>query len=266
MTLHEYELRYPGGLRIGDTHVHTCETDGWIRPTQTVDLARKNKLDEIAITDHDNYGASVQAQQYAERNGFKDIIVHRGSEIYTPEGHVLAIGITSDIAPGQSVGDTIKRVHEQKGIAIAAHPGLQHADSLGFDTLERIMDSADPDAHFDGIEVYNANADHVRKIPFFGKRLFSVDSNKATETFYNAHKTHPHIGAAVGGSDAHLPGVVALGVTGFWGDNLIESIHNRQTTVFEAKDWHVNPAVNLVLQYIGAAVRMRFQKRFGRRG
>ncbi len=48
-----------------DLHLHTTASDGQLRPSELVELARKNHLNTIAITDHDTTDGLLEAQQAA---------------------------------------------------------------------------------------------------------------------------------------------------------------------------------------------------------
>jgi 3',5'-nucleoside bisphosphate phosphatase len=49
-----------------DLHLHTTASDGQLRPAELVQLARKNHLNTIAITDHDTTDGLREAQQAAD--------------------------------------------------------------------------------------------------------------------------------------------------------------------------------------------------------
>ena len=49
-----------------DLHLHTTASDGQLRPAELVQLARKHRLNTIAITDHDTTDGLQEAQQAAD--------------------------------------------------------------------------------------------------------------------------------------------------------------------------------------------------------
>lgn len=51
-------------LRI-DLHLHTTASDGLLKPSELIKLARKHRLNTIAITDHDSIDGIAEAQQVA---------------------------------------------------------------------------------------------------------------------------------------------------------------------------------------------------------
>ena len=72
-----------------DLHVHTDSSDGTMSYREVIDLAVKQKLSGIAITDHDNVGSIEKAREYASSlDNFKLIpgiefsCVHQGEEVH----------------------------------------------------------------------------------------------------------------------------------------------------------------------------------------
>ncbi len=112
-----------------DIHTYTSRHS----PCSTISLedlilAEMRVVDGIAITDHDNL-MSVDEADYL--SGKYDFVVLPGVEI-SAEGiyaHILAYGIEREIKPGLGVEETIARIHDQGGVAVAAHP-LRYVDDL----------------------------------------------------------------------------------------------------------------------------------------
>ncbi len=155
-----------------DIHIHSkYSNDGVLEINEIIKIAKKVGLDGIAITDHN----SMEAYRKIES---KEIEIIKGVEISSASGHIIALNINEIIPKGLSVDETIERIHEQGGIAIAVHPyrfwsGLGEENIVGkkFDVIEvlngrckklnnqRAMDlaqrlnkpfSAGSDAHFAG--------------------------------------------------------------------------------------------------------------------
>ena len=192
----------------GDLHVHTdCsltlpiskKPHVFYSPTQAVRQAIKIGLDFLAITDHDSTEGVKKAQIEAERifkKTGKKIFVIPGQEITTslfqlaginlpiPGAHILAYGIKKRIPPFLPIGKTIELIHDQAGIAVAAHPFHRGTISI----KERV--ALFP---FDGIEVYNANnrIKRDKKARQFARQLKLIE---------------------FGGSDAHLLEVIGAGL------------------------------------------------------
>ncbi|WP_455368128.1 PHP domain-containing protein [[Eubacterium] cellulosolvens] len=105
-----------------DLHTHT---DGY-SPCSRISLeqlilAETRLVDGIAITDHDHLMRDGEAEALTKKYG---LLVMPGIEI-SADGiyaHILAFGINKEVRPDLGVEETIFKIHEQKGVAIAAHP------------------------------------------------------------------------------------------------------------------------------------------------
>src|SRR5579864_9474354 len=103
-----------------DLHMHTRYSDG--RPTVRAlldHIARRTRLQVIAITDHDTIEGALEARALQARYPFEVVV---GEEISSREGHILALFLRQHVAPGMSAAETIAAIHEHGGLAIAAHP------------------------------------------------------------------------------------------------------------------------------------------------
>ncbi len=104
-----------------DLHTHTNASDGWPTPLQLVEHAsRRAHLDVIAVTDHDTIQGAVRAAEHAARRSKLHVIV--GEEVSSRDGHIIGLFLEKRVPPGLSAAATIHTIHEQGGIAIAAHP------------------------------------------------------------------------------------------------------------------------------------------------
>jgi len=82
-------------------HMHTTEsrgtrivTDSIINPKQAVDIAKKNGINAIAITEHNTTSTYSKIKDYAEKNG---ILLIKGIEINTIDGHLIGLDVDLDI-------------------------------------------------------------------------------------------------------------------------------------------------------------------------
>jgi len=72
----------------GDFHIHTTASDGVLTPKEVIELAKKNNLDIIAITDHDTTAGIEEALEYGYAIGVKVIpgielsALHNGESIH----------------------------------------------------------------------------------------------------------------------------------------------------------------------------------------
>jgi predicted metal-dependent phosphoesterase TrpH len=103
------------GLKI-DLHVHTCYSpDSTITLKDVVTYCRKRGLDGVAITDHNTLRGALKLKS-------RDIIVVPGIEISTSNGHLLGLNVNRLISANLNIEETINRIHEAGGIAVAPHP------------------------------------------------------------------------------------------------------------------------------------------------
>jgi hypothetical protein len=112
-------------LRVeGVVHVHTTLSDGGGSPEEVVAAARTAGLSFVAITDHNNLDAKPL-------EGYRDgVLVLVGSELSTPKGHVLGLGLDRD-PPFRFNGDArdaVGDVLRLGGVPFAAHPFSARAD------------------------------------------------------------------------------------------------------------------------------------------
>jgi hypothetical protein len=172
-----------------DMHVHSKysgDTDS--EPEEAILHAISLNLQGIAFTEHYSYAASDYAESLKDKYS-DSILILRGVEFSTEEGHCLIFGVDTDrlairYAP---VGDVVKMVTAQGGIVIPSHP-FRGGNSLG----DRIHDLKGITA----VEGYNGNNMHS----------FNVRAIEAARIL-NLPFT--------GGSDAHAPGEVGSCYTEF---------------------------------------------------
>lgn len=131
-----------------ELHCHTRHSisvaplDSMEEPAEVVRQAKRAGLAGIAITDHNNNAGWKEARDEAERQG---IVFIPGMEISSRSGHILGLGLSDKVRSGLGLGETIDRIHDAGGIAVAAHP----FDIRGHGVRERFKEA-------DGVEVFNA--------------------------------------------------------------------------------------------------------------
>ncbi len=194
-----------------DVHVHTRYSgfgsysfisfpESITDPARAVEAAYRKKLDVLCITDHDTIHGALIAKKCA-----KDIDVVVGEEVSSEDGEILALFIQEEIKPGLSAPETIDIIHDQGGIAVAAHPFSPQCPSLG----KKICC-----LKLDGVEVFNA----CHRDAY---------SNLMAQTFSPAKL------ARMGSSDAHSVNMIGNGYTIFEGrtsEELRRSILKRKTS------------------------------------
>lgn len=197
-----------------DLHLHTTYSDGHSTPAQLVQyVLNHTTIRIIAVTDHDQIDGAYEAQKHAEGTGLHIII---GEEISTREGHLLAYFIHERIRPGMSAHDTITAVHEQGGLAVAAHPYDWMVRSLGHFGLLTHAAEDHRFWNFDAIEALNAS---------LRPRYANIRATQAARTLNLP---------IIGGSDSHLLDTIGYGYTEFQGNSptqLRQAITSYQTSV-----------------------------------
>jgi predicted metal-dependent phosphoesterase TrpH len=154
-----------------DLHVHSYYSyDSLITPKELVFYAKKRGLDGVAITDHDRIDGALKIAEET------DFMIIPGIEISSSDGHVIGLNVQEQIPRGLSADETVDRIHDAGGIAVACHPVTFFKGSLGKHVTSK----------FDAVEVINSSA-----FPF----RYSVK---------NSQKIASRLGVAqVAGSDAH---------------------------------------------------------------
>ena len=179
-----------------DLHVHSNHSDGLAKIPEILEYTANNTdLKVIAITDHNTIQGALFAKELEDIYGVEVIV---GEEMSTTHGHIIGLFLTEEIPARLTPVETLRRIHEQGGIAIIPHPfsarGVfgplgrgKFATSLG-------------EIAFHALEVYNS-------VPYLGwaNRL-------AAKMFTQGQGI-----AAVGGSDAHVLDAIGKGCTLFRG-------------------------------------------------
>jgi predicted metal-dependent phosphoesterase TrpH len=109
-----------------------------------IEAAIRRGLQGMIITDHDNVMGGLVGKRTAK--AYKGFQVVPGAEVTSRSGHILAIGIEVNVPKRLSVEETVEKIHDLGGIAIASHPFSNRVrPSLGEECLKT-----------DGIEVFNS--------------------------------------------------------------------------------------------------------------
>jgi hypothetical protein len=154
-----------------DLHVHTHYSyDSLITPEELVFYAKKRGLDGVAVTDHDRLDGALKIAKET------DFLIIPGMEISSLNGHVIGLNLQEPVPSGLSVDETVDKIHELGGIAIACHPVTFFKGSL----------KKHVNSKFDAVEVINSSA-----IPF----NYSVRRSKEIASRLGITR--------VAGSDAH---------------------------------------------------------------
>jgi len=199
-----------------DPHIHTTFSDGRHSPREVVDRASGlPSLDIIAITDHDCIEGALEAVQHAEARGTA-LRVIVGEEVSSRDGHILGLFLRELVSPGMSALDTILAIHEQGGLAIAAHP-FRRPGREGVAALAASLP-------FDAVEVLNG-----------------APTPRARAANHRAARIDLRGRAVTAGSDAHIKEMVARCCTAYPGAGPLdfrEAIRHARTRAVRRR---VNP-------------------------
>lgn len=209
-----------------DLHIHTKISDGKPTVEEVVDYVQnKTDLNVIAITDHDEIEGAYEARKLVKEKGY-DFEVVIGEEITAKEGHVLALFIKEKIQPQLSTKETIRKIHEQGGIAVAAHP-FYHTrfKSQEYVTLDGVGAVTLIKEKFDALETVSAS-------PTLNEENLKAKYLNRTLLFKSE----------LGTSDAHIKEAIGMGYTLFEGKtpaDLRKAIERGQTQAYLRK-WRKN--------------------------
>jgi predicted metal-dependent phosphoesterase TrpH len=193
-----------------ELHVHSdLSYDGRDPVTKLLQQAAAVGLDGLAITDHDEISASLEAAERASEYGLVGI---PGMEVTTSAGHVLAIGVEELVPPDLSFAETVDRIHDLGGIAIVPHPFQEFRSGVLAEIDESELTRAD------AIEVFNS-------------RLLTGRANRQAERF--ARRSNM---PRTAGSDAHIFEMVGRAVTHVETDErsvaaIVDAIRDGRTSV-----------------------------------
>ena len=134
-----------------ETHCHTVYSNRYSRrfdalntPREMIEAAIEKGLQGIVVTDHDCVKGGLVARKVAK--AYNDFQVIPGAEITSRSGHILAIGIETDIPKGLTVEETVSKIRDFGGISVTSHPfSTRVQPSLREQCLKT-----------DGVEVFNA--------------------------------------------------------------------------------------------------------------
>jgi predicted metal-dependent phosphoesterase TrpH len=176
-------------------------------------------LDAIAITDHDELDASLDAVEKAPEYGLVGIA---GMEVTSAAGHVLAFGIDELIPAGLSFDETLDRIRDQGGVAVVPHPFQKSRHGVAPHITRDQLASAD------AIEVYNS-------------RLLTGLANRRAEKFA-AKRGLP----MTAGSDAHISEMVGQAITEVATEErdsgaILDAIAEGRTSYIGSRTpWHIS--------------------------
>jgi predicted metal-dependent phosphoesterase TrpH len=182
-----------------DLHIHTALGDGMAEIPELLEYVQlQTDLDVIAITEHDDLRAALEAREAWARGSYRyDFIV--GEEVTTIEGHVVALFLEEPVDGLKPLAPTLEAIHNQGGLAVIPHPMSWLTRSLGQRAIERVLKERKDGVYFDAIEVSGSLA----------ARVTSAKAHRLNHERYRLPE--------VGGSDAHFPETIGTSRTAFEG-------------------------------------------------
>jgi predicted metal-dependent phosphoesterase TrpH len=206
-----------GGYEVieADFHVHSHFGDGILSPFSLVLQARRQGLQAIAITDHNQIFGARCARWFSKLIGGPTVLV--GEEITAPAFHLIAVGLNERVTWRQSPSDAIREIHRQGGVAIAGHPGRKYWTAYD-DVIQEL----------DGTEVMHPVA------------YTSGERGKEIREFYRRADASGRNLTAVGSSDYHWFNSLGLCRTFVFVRNndereILNALREGRTVVYDAE-------------------------------
>jgi predicted metal-dependent phosphoesterase TrpH len=194
-----------------DLHIHSrYSADGVLDPSAIVDIARKNGLSGIAITDHNTISGALAAKKYET----EDLQVIIGAEITTEKGEITGLFLSREITSRKAEA-VIYEIKSQGGLVVIPHP---------FDDMRHAaFHPSDKDSRFiDALEVFNA-------------RCVFLEYNRRAWEFARRHRL-----PALAGSDAHFANEIGNAGIISYSRDIKEAIINKNNAVFGNKSRLIN--------------------------
>jgi len=193
-----------------ELHTHSAAShDGRDSVELLLEQAEAVGLDALAVTDHDEIEASLEAVSLAPEYGLIGI---PGVEVSTADGHVLALGVEELVPAGMGFAETLTYIRDRGGTAVVPHPFQESRSGV----LAKI--TKDELATADAIEVYNS-------------RLLIGYANRQAKRFASRRGL-----PMTAGSDAHICEMVGQAITWVDADEptseaILDAIRDGRTEV-----------------------------------
>lgn len=205
----------------GNTHLHSCYSDGLEEPLQHIGAAFKHGYDYIALTDHNNYGGSMVAQSFLEKLDFSKasrmLTILNGEEFscnYQPM-HIISLGADQPMPKELYIKDEIPKfeneeeqyewiiqqlnilcdtIHQHNGLVVLCHPYWKPIyDWVRLDSPHKLIKEFIRTGKIDAFEVVGGspkNQNYVAQL----QHLLALESLSLTNKKY----------AFLGQSDSHV--------------------------------------------------------------
>ncbi len=203
-----------------ELHAHSALShDGRDSVELLLEQAAAVGLDALAVTDHDEIAASLDAVELAPEYGLVGI---PGMEVTSAAGHVLALGVEELVPAGLPFDETLDRIRERGGVAVVPHPFQSSRHGVARHVTPDQLASAD------AIEVYNS-------------RLLTGLKNRKADRFATRRGL-----PKTAGSDAHISEMVGQAVTEVAtsersADAILDAVVDGRTSVTGSRTpWHIS--------------------------
>ncbi|MEK6645164.1 MAG: CehA/McbA family metallohydrolase [Candidatus Firestonebacteria bacterium] len=188
----------------GDLHIHTTASDG-DEPLKVLLAAKNANFDFLAITDHETIDGYNKVEEVRKKYGI-DILLIQGSEIMSPNAHIVALDIHKDISGVGTDADVCRRIRKEGGFVIAAHPVWPEFKSSYWD--KKIFHKLVENKEVDAVEVINYSAMH------------GFEPNRPVFDFYEEMSSKGEPFSITVGSDAHDSGRIGKCKLFVWAEEL----------------------------------------------
>jgi predicted metal-dependent phosphoesterase TrpH len=201
-------------MGLADLHLHTTASDGMMSAAMVLNyVSLATPLDTLAITDHNTMDGYERAREFQSRyEHLQDITLIPAIEVSSRAGHIIGLWVERVIPRDLSAEETIAAIHEQGGLALAAHPFAWLPGLAEFTGVARRF----LDLPFDAVETRNSTPTEL------------LNNHRTTR----ANRAHTQPLAECGGSDAHFLWAIGRTWTEYPGRGasaLREAIATRRT-------------------------------------
>ncbi|GAB4371186.1 MAG: CehA/McbA family metallohydrolase [Calditrichia bacterium] len=189
---------------VGCIHIHSLYSDGSGTIREISEEAREAGLDFIMITDHNN----LRALKNGEEGWYDSVLTLIGYEIndVNDANHYLAFGLEEEIDKNLPAVEYVRRVREQGGFGIIAHPDEQRNRMPEHPSYPwNAWESED----YQGIEIWNQMSEWMEGLSPWNKFWRFVNPRKSIiaplrQTLNRWDEvSHRRKVVGIGGVDAH---------------------------------------------------------------
>lgn len=166
-----------------ELHIHTRYSHDSLLCINLIGLICKIKqINCVAICDHNTVSGGIAARKILSKYGVKVIV---GEEIFTKDGEIIGLFLSSNIPDGLSASETVFEIKKQGGLVYIPHP----YDEKRYKTVLSEESLISISKYIDLIEIHNGRNVTMK---------FSEKQKEIAKKYMDKRKT-----AFICGSDAH---------------------------------------------------------------